>query len=454
MSQNTENNTPEKKNLWNFIDNVKGDKVVWIIVLLLIMISALAIFSSTSTLTGVNRNRVDLLRNHAIFIGIGLGVIWLLNKIKGLRLFKWIARCGFFFSVTMLLMLVFEVDLGFIKAATLNKATRSLELFGFQIHVLEFVKVAMVMYLAWALDAYWTDYEQMKNGEETTTLKWANRLAEKHEKLAFLKESVWKRIVYLYAPTVISTALCMKGSNSSMFFIGAITMALLWIGRMRIRELLLIVAMGIAGIFCIIGINAISNDKVFSGMRIGTLKARIMDKKTIYDLIEIEKDSTQGKYSDAWFEVRNDIRQPYTALLAVRQGGLFGKGSGNSTQKYIVTHIYSDYIYSLIVEEYGALGGVFIMFLYLSLLARGAAIARNCTNTFAKYTVGGLSLMITAQAMMHIMVNLDIGFRTGQTLPLISDGRFAFLTFCFAFGVILSISKSAKKETQGTEEQN
>ena len=92
MSQNTENNTPEKKNLWNFIDNVKGDKVVWIIVLLLIMISALAIFSSTSTLTGVNRNRVDLLRNHAIFIGIGLGVIWLLNKIKGLRLFKWIAR--------------------------------------------------------------------------------------------------------------------------------------------------------------------------------------------------------------------------------------------------------------------------------------------------------------------------------------------------------------------------
>ena len=454
MSQNTENNTPEKKNLWNFIDNVKGDKVVWIIVLLLIMISALAIFSSTSTLTGVNRNRVDLLRNHAIFIGIGLGVIWLLNKIKGLRLFKWIARCGFFFSVTMLLMLVFEVDLGFIKAATLNKATRSLELFGFQIHVLEFVKVAMVMYLAWALDAYWTDYEQMKSGEETTTLKWANRLAEKHEKLAFLKESVWKRIVYLYAPTVISTALCMKGSNSSMFFIGAITMSLLWIGRMRIRELLLIVAMGIAGIFCIIGINAISNDKVFSGMRIGTLKARIMDKKTIYDLIEIEKDSTQGKYSDAWFEVRNDIRQPYTALLAVRQGGLFGKGSGNSTQKYIVTHIYSDYIYSLIVEEYGALGGVFIMFLYLSLLARGAAIARNCTNTFAKYTVGGLSLMITAQAMMHIMVNLDIGFRTGQTLPLISDGRFAFLTFCFAFGVILSISKSAKKETQGTEEQN
>jgi cell division protein FtsW len=237
-----------------------------------------------------------------------------------------------------------------------------------------------------------------------------------------------------------------------MFFIGAISMVILWIGRMRIIELLMIIMMGVAGIFCIIGLNHMSNDKIFSGMRIGTLKARIMDKQTIYDLVEIENNPAHGKYSAEWFDVRNKIRQPYTALLAVRQGGIFGKGSGNSTQKYIVTHIYSDYIYSLIVEEYGLLGGVFIIFLYLSLLARGATIARNCTNPFAKYAVGGLSLMITAQAMMHIMVNLDVGFRTGQTLPLISDGRFAFIMFCIAFGIILSISKSAVKEIESTEE--
>ena len=453
MSRNTENNAPEKKTFWNLIDNVKGDKVVWIIVLLLIMISALAIFSSTSALTGENRNRVDLLRNHSIFIGIGLTLIWLMNKIKGLRIFRWISQGGFFFSVTLLLMLAFDIDLGFIKAATLNEATRSLELFGFQLHVLEFTKVFMVLYLAWALEAYWTDYEQMNSGEETTTLKWANSLADKHEKLAFLKKSVWKRIAYLYAPVAITTVLCMKGSNSSMFFVGAVSMVILWIGRMRIRELLLIILLGIAGIFCIIGINSISDDKVFSGMRLGTLKSRIMDKKTIYDLVEIEEDPAKGKYSDEWFDVRNDIRQPYTALLAIRQGHLIGKGSGNSTQKYIVTHIYSDYIYSLIVEEYGLIGGIFIIFLYLSLLARGAAIARNCKEQFAKYAVGGLSLMITSQAMMHIMVNLDIGFRTGQTLPLISDGRFAFLMFCFAFGIILSISKSATKEIQVPEDQ-
>jgi cell division protein FtsW len=244
----------------------------------------------------------------------------------------------------------------------------------------------------------------------------------------------------------------MKGSNSSMLFVGAVTMSVLWIGHMRIKELLLILVLGIAGIFSIIGINAISNDRIFSGMRISTLKSRVLDKKTIYDLVAIEEDPSLGKYSDAWFKVRNGIRQPYTALLAIRQGGLFGKGSGNSTQKYIVTHVYSDYIYSLIVEEYGALGGVFIMFLYLSLLARGAAIARNCTDKFAKYAVGGLSLLISGQAFLHIFVNVDIGPMTGQTLPMISDGSFAFLMFCVAFGIILSISKMARNQIREQEE--
>ena len=452
MEENTVNTT-ERKGFWNFIDNVKGDKVVWIIVLLLIMISALAIFSSTSALTGENQNRVMQLRSHSITVICGLLLIFGLNKIKSVRFFRRIAQTGFFFSLMLLLLLVFNIDLGFIKAATINAATRSLTLFGLQVHVFEFVKVAMVMYLAWGLDAYWKDQEEMSNGQPYTTLKWANKLAEKHEKLAFLKEGIWKRIIYLYVPMILTTGLCMKGSNSSMLLIGAISMIILWIGHMRKRELLLIVATGVIGIFCIIGLNHISGGKFFHDMRLGTLKSRLTEKNTIDDLTEVENHPAHGKYSAKWFEIRNDIRQPYTALLAIRQGGIFGKGSGNSTQKYIVTHVYSDYVYSLIVEEYGLIGGILIMFLYISLLARGATIARNCNNLFAKLAVGGLSFLITTQAMMHIMVNLDVGFRTGQTLPLISDGRFAFIMFCIAFGVILSISKSAKPETVPEEQQ-
>ena len=177
------------------------------------------------------------------------------------------------------------------------------------------------------------------------------------------------------------------------------------------------------------------------------------DKYSIYTLIEEENNPPGRKYSDNWYHIRGKIKQPYTAIIAVHQGGLVGKGSGNSTQKYIVTHIYSDYMFSFIVEEYGLLGGILIIILFVSLLARGAMIARLCQNDFAKFAVGGLSFMITSQAFMHIMVNADIGFMTGQTLPLISDGRFAFIMFCIAFGIILSISKIAKKQIKAEEEK-
>ena len=441
-----------KKGFWNFIDNIQGDKVVWIIVFMLIMISALAIFSSTSTLTGADRDRVDLMKTHALFIAGGLFLIWLLYKIKSIRFFRRCSQLGFGISLILLLMMFFRIDLGFIKAANINEATRSLLLFNsFQIHVFEFVKVAMVMYLAWALDAYRTDQQDMESGQKPSTFKLANYLSTKYEKLAFLKTAKWKRIVYLYLPVIIVTVLCKPGSNSSMIFIGGISLVILWIGSMPIKELLMIILCGLLGLGSMIGIHYISGGRVFKDMRIGTLVSRITDQKDIYTLIEVENNPQHGKKSKLWYEVRDDIKQPYTATIAIRQGGIFGKGSGNSTQKYIVTHIYSDYMFSFIVEEYGLLGGLLIIILFVSLLARGSMIARLCQNDFAKYAVGGLSFMITAQAFMHIMVNADIGVMTGQTLPLISDGRFAFIMFCIAFGIILSISKIAKKQIEAEE---
>ena len=109
-------------------------------------------------------------------------------------------------------------------------------------------------------------------------------------------------------------------------------------------------------------------------------------------------------------------------------------------------------MFSFIVEEYGLLGGILIILLYVSLLARGSLIASKCTNEYAKIAVGGLSVLITGQAFMHMMVNADIGPMTGQTLPLISHGSFAFIVFCIAFGVILSISRMARNQIKIEEE--
>ena len=187
-------------------------------------------------------------------------------------------------------------------------------------------------------------------------------------------------------------------------------------------------------------------------MRFDELITRLTADYSIERLIEIENDPKLGPKCKEWYEVRDEIKQPYSAKIAIHEGGFIGKLSGNSTQKYVTAHIYSDYMYSFIIEEYGLLGGIVILMLFVSLLARGSLIAKLCQNDFAKYAVGGLSLLISGQAFMHICVNTGLFPMTGQTLPLISDGSFAYLMFCIAFGVILSISKLAKKQIQEEEE--
>ena len=166
-----------------------------------------------------------------------------------------------------------------------------------------------------------------------------------------------------------------------------------------------------------------------------------------YDMERLE-----GLKGDEYNNMVDTLSQPISAKIAVHEGGLFGKGIGNSTQKYRVQNIYGDYMYSFIIEEYGLFGGLGILILYVSLLARSSIIARMCTDDFAKYALGGLALLITGQAFMHILVNVDIGPMTGQTLPLISHGASAFLVFCIAFGIILSISRKAKKKLQSVED--
>lgn len=167
-------------------------------------------------------------------------------------------------------------------------------------------------------------------------------------------------------------------------------------------------------------------------------------------LVRLEE---EGKaYSAEWYKVRDELKQPCSAMIAIHEGGFGGKGIGNSTQKYIVTHIYSDYMFSFIVEEYGIWGASIILILFVSLLARGSLIARSCNDEFGKIVVGGLTVLITGQAFMHIAVNVDLLPMTGQTLPLLSDGGFAFVMFCIAFGIILSISRIARNQIREEEE--
>jgi len=414
-----------EKGFWSFIENIEGDKVVWIIVFLLIMISILAIFSSTSLLRQGDKDRMDFISEHLVVVGIGLGLIFGLYNIKKIGLFRVLSQLGFGLSAVLLSLLALHVRIpGVIEAERINGAWRTLNIAGFQMHVFEVVKVAMVLYLAWAIHGY------------------------KEKRLRYGNTDLQKRLIYMYAPILIVCVLTLMGSGSSAVFIGAILIATLLIGGMPFKEIALAGVAGIAALLLIVGVYNATDGKVFKKFeRIATMNSRLGAN---YDAAVRLKDVPER--SREFYRILGEIKQPYSAKIAVHEGKILGKNSGNSTQKYVVSNIYGDYMFSFLVEEYGLIGGIIVIFLYVSLLARGSTIARLCNNEYAKIAVGGLSVLITGQAFMHMFVNVDIGPMTGQTLPLISHGSFAFLVFCIAFGVILSISRMARKRIKAEEE--
>ena len=426
MGTNGRKNTgTRKKGFWGFIDNIEGDKVVWIIVFLLIMISILAIFSSTSLLRQGDKDRMDFISEHLVVVGIGLGLIFGLYNIKKIGLFRVLSQLGFGLSAVLLSLLALHVRIpGVIEAERINGAWRTLNIAGFQMHVFEVVKVAMVLYLAWAIHGY------------------------KEKRLKYGNTDFQKRLIYMYAPILIVCVLTLMGSGSSAVFIGAILIATLLIGGMPFKEIALAGVAGIAALLLIVGVYNATGGTVFKKFeRIATMNSRLGAN---YDAAVRLKDVPER--SREFYRILGEIKQPYSAKIAVHEGKILGKNSGNSTQKYVVSNIYGDYMFSFLVEEYGLIGGIIVIFLYVSLLARGSTIARLCNNEYAKIAVGGLSVLITGQAFMHMFVNVDIGPMTGQTLPLISHGSFAFLVFCIAFGVILSISRMARKRIKAEEE--
>ena len=439
---NRQDNTTVRKGLWNFIDRIEGDKVVWVIVFMLLMISWLAIFSSTPLLAlEMKTDRLSIMKEQIFITALGIFVIFVLYSIRKVGILRWFSKLGFAVSFGLLLILDTHANLGIIKAEYINGAWRTLNIFGFQFHVFEVVKVAMIMYLSWAIHAYRCD---LREGPKSKHFKLANRLA-KNPNLEFLAKPFWKKVMYIYLPILSITGMVMYGSNSSALIIGGVMLATLAVGGLEMKEVWLGIACMVAVVGMAFGIYKMSDGKVLQ--RFETLESRLtmdtdprqlLDPKLIQDKV-------------AFQEKLDKIRQPNAAMIAVAEGGILGKGPGGSTQKYILPVVFGDYMFSFLLEEYGLWGGMIIILLYVSLLARGSWIARLCDSDFAKTAVGGLTLLITAQAFLHMYINVGLGPLTGQTLPLVSHGNSSFLAFCVAFGVILSISRMANNKIREEE---
>lgn len=410
--------TKGKRTVWNVFERIEGDKVVWIIALMLILISIVCIFSSTSRLLEGHQTRLDIVRSQLVIVAAGLAVIIVCYCIRNIRFFRWCSQWGFLVSLVLLGLLLSKIDVGFIKSIELNGARRILQLAGVQIHVFEVVKVAMVLYLAWALDAF-----------------------EKGE-LKGPRKDIWKKVLYIYAPFLLTILLIIPGSNSAALFIGGIMFIVILLGGGNLRDMAILAAAAVVILFACWGIYEISGKKLMG--RIGTAISRISQHDN-WEQVVIDSPTGSREY----YEALDKIRQPYSAKIAIKEGGILGKGPGQSTQRYVVPDISEDYMFSFIIEEYGLWGALVVIFLYVSLLARGSIIVRNCgKDTYAKLTVAGLCLLITGQAFLHMFVNADIGPMTGQTLPLISHGNSAFLCFSLAFGIILSFSRIAQRRIE------
>ncbi len=409
-----------KKKFWYFLDHLAGDKVVWMILLMLMLLSIVFIFSSSSRLTTENTTRLDIMIDHIKVVGLGLTLVIFIYNIKDIEFFRKCSRFGFWISFILLLLLYFIGD-------EVNGAVRFITIAGFQIHVFEIVKVAMMMYIAWAIDAL----------ENNRTLLVEN-IPFLKGKLKFLKKPVVRQVLMLYFPFIATIPLVMHGSNSAALFISVIMIITIAVGTNEIKRSLILTAILvtlITGAYCIYSNTKNTSHPRFE--RIGTALGRIFpgNPEKEYKLADnaIDKQKALDK-----------LRQPFSAKLAIKQGGILGKGPGQSTQRYVVPDMSEDYMFSFIVEEYGLLS-FFVVMLYLSLLARGTLIIKSCTNNlFAKSAIFGLVILISGQAFLHIAVNMD-WILTGQTLPMLSHGSFAFICFSIAFGIILSISRIANK---------
>ena len=408
----------KKTSIWTFADHFEGDKVVWVIVLMLFLFSIVCMFSSSSRLLRDGMTRLDLVKNQFLVALAGMVVIIILYNIKNIKFFRWCSQWGFLISFVLLFLLDIHINVPFLKAININNAYRILSVGGFQVHVFEVVKVAMVLYLAWAMDA-------LKRGE-----------------LHGPQNEFWKKVLYLYAPFLVIFGMIIPGSNSSALIIGLLMFVMILLGGGNLRDMTLLALAAILLLAAIFGLySATKHNEHPLFERIGTGISRVFEDE---DWEQQVLDNPKGTI--AYQEALDAIRQPYSAKIAVKQGGLIGKGPGQSTQRYVVPDMPEDFMYSFIIEEYGLLGGIFVIFLYVSLLARASIIVRNCgSDHYAKLTVAGLCLLIAGQAFLHMFVNADIGPMTGQTLPLISHGNSAFLCCSIAFGIILSFSRIASR---------
>lgn len=383
----------------------QGDRVIWVIVMLLSISSLLAVYSATGTYANARYggNNTYVLMRHAGTLAIGLVCMYFAHLMK-YSYYSRIFQLAFFASIPLLIYTLFF-------GADLNDAQRVVHIFGVSFQSSDFAKVALIGYIARELTLRKNNIKDFKN--------------------AFIP---------LMIPVLIIVGLIFPENFSTAAILFACCMIILFVGRINMKHILIFIGIGIVAIIIYMSIM-LSRPEEERG-RTNTWVNRVENFAESFKKVE---DGTTINYDEEDYQLVH-------SKIAIAGGGFLGKTPGKSTQRNILPHPYSDFIYAIILEEYGLAGGIFVMLLYLILLYRVIAILVKMPQSFGGYLAFGLGLLIVMQAMTNMGVAVGVLPVTGQPLPMISMGGTSLMFTGFALGVILSVSKEVNKTDIKTDE--
>lgn len=385
----------------NILHRTRGDKVIWAIVILLTMISVLVVYSSIGSLAyRSNKSTESYLLKQVMYIGLGVIIIYFAHRVN-YTVYSKVATILYLISIPLL---IYTLKFG----SNINDANRWIKLpvINLTFQTSDLAKLALFMYISRLLSRRQNVIKDFKKG--------------------FLP---------LIIPVAIICILIAPANLSTAALIGGIALMMMFIGRVKTRYILMVIGLALVPVLLLVSVSASYYDKktqtakelpaVFSVARLPTWIAR-----------------TQ---SFMYAEKENDSYQIQQSKIAIAGGGFFGKGPGQSTQRNFLPHPYSDFIFAIIIEEYGLLGGIVILMIYLLFLYRSIRIYKRCPYAFGAFLAIALSFTLVIQALVNMAVNVNIFPTTGVTLPLVSMGGSSLLFTCFAIGIILSVARNVEQ---------
>lgn len=374
--------------LFNYL---KGDKVIWAIMLLLSLISILVVYSSIVTLAYKFKqgNTEYYLYKHVAIIVLGFGLAYLFHKIK-YTVFAKVAQIGFLLSIPLLVYTL-------LSGVSAGDANRWIPIpgIGLTFQTSDIAKLMLLLYVA-------------------------RVLTTKQELLVDFKGV----IKYLLLPIGIICALILPANFSTAALLFLNCLFLMFIGRIKLKFMIYII--GACMVFSLL-LGVVVYQFPNAIPRGTTWKARIEN---------FSKGDSKSNY------------QSEQAKIAIATGGVIGKGPGKSIQRAFLPQASSDFIYAIIIEEYGLLLGFFMLFLYMIFLFRGIKIMRDTDKTFGGFLAAGLTFSLVFQALINMAVAVNLFPVTGQPLPMVSMGGTSIWFTCIAIGIILSVSRSGEDKTE------